>query len=145
MNKALLSSKKMDYCTPQDLFDALDAEFHFALDAAATDKSAKCIQYYTPETDGLSQSWNCGGQCSAIRHMDRKSGNGYGKHMKKHRREQRLYCLFQRGQTLRISTTTYTARRKSGLSGGDCDLRTKTDGATMRHRSHQWLLCIEEG
>ena len=40
MNAALLSSKKMDYCTPQDFFDRLNEEFHFTLDAAATDKSA---------------------------------------------------------------------------------------------------------
>lgn len=41
MNGALLSSKKMDYCTPQDFFAELDREFHFALDAAATEASAK--------------------------------------------------------------------------------------------------------
>ena len=53
MNAALFSSKKMDYCTPQAFFDALNREFHFTLDAAATAKSAKCPAYYTPETDGL--------------------------------------------------------------------------------------------
>lgn len=61
MNTALLSSKKMDYCTPQDFFNMLDAEFHFALDAAATEKSAKCPAYYTPETDGLKNPWTIGG------------------------------------------------------------------------------------
>ena len=64
MNAALLSSKKMDYCTPQDFFDRLNEEFHFTLDAAATDKSAKCPAYYTPETDGLKSPWNlAGGAC----------------------------------------------------------------------------------
>ena len=57
MNRALLSSKRLDWCTPQDFYEQLDAEFHFTLDAAATDKSAKCARYYTPETDGLSASW----------------------------------------------------------------------------------------
>lgn len=61
MNNALLSSKKMDWCTPQDFFDALNAEFDFALDAAATDKTAKCAQYFTPETDGLKSSWKVAG------------------------------------------------------------------------------------
>ena len=61
MNSALLSSKKMDYCTPQGFFDALNAEFHFTLDAAATEKSAKCKNFYTPETDGLTSPWNIGG------------------------------------------------------------------------------------
>ena len=57
MNAALFSSKKKDYCTPQDLFNKLNEEFNFSLDAAATDKSAKCKKYYTPECDGLQNSW----------------------------------------------------------------------------------------
>ena len=57
MNKALLSSKNMCWCTPQDFFDKLNEEFSFTLDAAATDKTAKCSQYFTPETDGLTSSW----------------------------------------------------------------------------------------
>lgn len=61
MNEVLLSSKNMNWCTPQDFFDKLNSEFRFMLDAAATDKSAKCGKYFTPETDGLKQSWNCGG------------------------------------------------------------------------------------
>lgn len=61
MNAALLSSKNMCWCTPQDFFDKLNAEFGFVLDPAATDKTAKCSLYYTPETDGLSQSWDRGG------------------------------------------------------------------------------------
>ena len=61
MNAALLSSKKMDYCTPKDFFDALNREFGFTLDAAATAKSAKCPAYYTPETDGLKSPGNLGG------------------------------------------------------------------------------------
>lgn len=58
MNEALLSSKNMNWCTPQDFFDKLNAEFHLTLDAAATDKSSKCRKYYTPKTDGLKQPWN---------------------------------------------------------------------------------------
>ena len=61
MNKAILNSKKMDYCTPQDFFESLNKEFSFTLDAAATSKSAKCKMYYTPETDGLSSPWNIAG------------------------------------------------------------------------------------
>lgn len=61
MNKVLFSSKKMDWCTPKQLFDRLDQEFHFVLDAAATAQNAKCSLFFTPETDGLSQSWDCGG------------------------------------------------------------------------------------
>lgn len=61
MNKALLSSKNMNWCTPNDFFNELNKEFNFSLDAAATDKTAKCDKYYTPETNGLESSWDCGG------------------------------------------------------------------------------------
>lgn len=61
MNRALLSSENMNWCTPQQFFDELNDEFHFVLDAAATDKSAKCPVYFTPENDALSQSWDVGG------------------------------------------------------------------------------------
>lgn len=85
MNAALLSSKKMDYCTPQDFFDRLNEEFHFTLDAAATDKSAKCPAYYTPETDGLKSPWNLGGGglCSATLHTGARLGNGFAKPTRK--------------------------------------------------------------
>lgn len=61
MNPVLVSSKKMDWETPKKFFEALDQEFHFVLDAAATEKNAKCDKYFTPEQDGLKQSWNVGG------------------------------------------------------------------------------------
>ena len=57
MNRALLSSENQCWCTPPEVFGPLDAEFHFTLDPAATEKSAKCQKYYTPETDGLTASW----------------------------------------------------------------------------------------
>ena len=57
MNDALLSSKNMSWCTPPDFFAELDQEFHFDLDPAATDKSAKCAKYFTPADDGLSKDW----------------------------------------------------------------------------------------
>ena len=61
MNAVLLSSKNMCWCTPQNFFDALDKEFNFVLDAAATPETAKCSSFFTPEDDGLSQSWDVGG------------------------------------------------------------------------------------
>lgn len=55
MNDALLSSKNMCWCTPPDFFAELDREFHFELDPASTDKSAKCAKHFTPDDDGVSQ------------------------------------------------------------------------------------------
>lgn len=61
MNSALLSSKKMDWCTPQGFYDELDKEFSFVADVAATEKNKKAPLCYTPETDGLSNTWALGG------------------------------------------------------------------------------------
>ena len=76
MNDALFSSKDMNWCTPVDFFEGLDREFHFELDPAATDKSAKCPKYFTPADNGLDQSW--GGVSRilqpALRPTDRRVG-----------------------------------------------------------------------
>lgn len=61
MNSVHFSSKSMCWCTPQVFCDKLNKEFNFVLDAAATSLTAKCPKYFTPETDGLAQSWDCGG------------------------------------------------------------------------------------
>ena len=55
--KVLYSSKEEKWATPQDLFDKLNDEFHFTLDAAASPDNAKCANYFTEEQDGLVQSW----------------------------------------------------------------------------------------
>ena len=58
MTRVLLSSKSENWETPPHFFQALDAEFHFDLDVCALPENAKCSRYYTPEDDGLSQTWN---------------------------------------------------------------------------------------
>jgi phage N-6-adenine-methyltransferase len=52
------SSKTAEWSTPQDLFDKLDAEFHFNLDPCATKENAKCELFYTKEDNGLSKDWS---------------------------------------------------------------------------------------
>lgn len=47
----------MDWTTPQDFFDELDKEFHFTLDPCALPETAKCKAFFTPDDDGLKQSW----------------------------------------------------------------------------------------
>jgi hypothetical protein len=43
--------------TPQPFFDQVHSEFGFTLDVAAQPSNAKCPRYFTPEDDGLVQSW----------------------------------------------------------------------------------------
>ena len=52
------SSETDLWATPQDTFDALNAEFGpFDVDVCAVAGNAKCARFYTPETDGLAQDW----------------------------------------------------------------------------------------
>ena len=51
------SSKDMTWVTPQKWFEYLDLEFKFTLDPCCLHETAKCEKHYTPEEDGLSQSW----------------------------------------------------------------------------------------
>ena len=55
--KTMLSSKDMDWETPQVFFDELNEEFNFTLDPCATKKTAKCEKYFTRKEDGLEQDW----------------------------------------------------------------------------------------
>ena len=140
MNSALLSSKNMCWCTPQDLFDALNEEFGFVLDPAATDKTAKCELYYTPETDGLSQSWDRGGAVFC----NPPYGREIGKWVKRLSRKRAgvgipLFCLFRRAQTRRIFTITFTGKRKSASYAVGFDLPTKK--ATPQITRH-FLQCL---
>lgn len=43
--------------TPLALFRALDNEFHFTLDAAASDTNHLCERYFTEREDGRLQDW----------------------------------------------------------------------------------------
>lgn len=51
------SSNSDEWRTPPDLFAALDKEFVFTLDPAATKENALCREYFTKETNGLKQPW----------------------------------------------------------------------------------------
>lgn len=55
MNDVHYSSKTVEWETPQDLFDELNKEFQFTLDACATPENAKCEKYFTLKDNGLAQ------------------------------------------------------------------------------------------
>ena len=57
LGAALFSSRVHTWETPDDLFAALDAEFHFTLDVCATPATAKCAQFYTPQDNAIWQPW----------------------------------------------------------------------------------------
>jgi phage N-6-adenine-methyltransferase len=63
VNKAVMFGKATDeWATPQETFDALNAEFRFGLDAAARRENAKCDVYLGPDVlppynDALAIDW----------------------------------------------------------------------------------------
>jgi len=54
----MFSSQRQSWETPWPLFNELNKEFQFTLDAAASKENTKCEHYITKEMDSLSQSWN---------------------------------------------------------------------------------------
>ena len=141
MNRdVLFSSKSMCWCTPQDLFDKLNAEFDFVLDAAATDKTAKCELYYTPGTDGLSKGWDSGGTVFCNPPYGREIGKWVKKAFEEARGGIPLFCLFRRAQTRRIFTITFTGKRKSASYAGGCGSQTLTGTFPGPRRSRRWWL-----
>lgn len=74
ISEVLYSSRSEEWETPQDLFDRLDAVYHFNLDPASTDENAKCEKHYTLTDNGLEKNW---GGCSVF------CNPPYGKHIAK--------------------------------------------------------------
>lgn len=58
MNESLFSSSNMNWETPLDLFEKINAVYNFDLDVCAVKETAKCDRYFTPEIDGLLQEWD---------------------------------------------------------------------------------------
>lgn len=54
----LFSSKTMDWGTPQWLYDQLNEEFKFTLDACATENNKKHPNYISPQQDSLKTVWS---------------------------------------------------------------------------------------
>ena len=47
----------MTWATPQEWFAYLNFEFGFTLDPCCTHETAKCEKHFTPDENGLAQSW----------------------------------------------------------------------------------------
>ena len=57
-NKQLFTSSKQDWETPKKIFNELNKEFNFDLDAMANKNNAKCLNYFSEEEDSLKQDWS---------------------------------------------------------------------------------------
>lgn len=53
----VVSDPRQQWSTPRKLFDALHAEFGFTVDACANEHNHRLPRYWSPEQDGLRQSW----------------------------------------------------------------------------------------
>lgn len=51
------SSRSDNWSTPWSLFYSIAKVYHPTTDVCATADNAKCEKYYTPEMDGLTQTW----------------------------------------------------------------------------------------
>jgi site-specific DNA-methyltransferase (adenine-specific) len=60
LNRAMLSSERPDWETPQELFDRLNAIFHFQLDAAASAENKKCDRYFDRDNSAFDHAWTPG-------------------------------------------------------------------------------------
>ena len=56
--KGKFDSNRQDWGTPKELFDVVDAEFHFTLDVAASADNKKVVNCITAEQDAMQLS--CG-------------------------------------------------------------------------------------
>ena len=64
--------------TPPEVFEQLNQEFKFTLDAAAEPETALCEYYFTEDDDALNQSWQkqvvfCNPPYSQLRHFSEKA------------------------------------------------------------------------
>lgn len=50
-------SARQDWTTPDELFDPLNAEFGFTLDAAADASNARAADFFCADDDGLVREW----------------------------------------------------------------------------------------
>ena len=133
MNNILFSSKSEMWETPQELFDILNAEFHFTVDVCATKDNAKCEKFFTPEMDGLKQEWTGVCWCNP------PYGRGIGKWMKKAAEASAIVvCLVPARTDTKWFHDWVLNRAELDLLGAVCILMV----VQTRHHSRQCLLSI---
>lgn len=58
INNSWYTSNDPTWETPLELFNKLNDVYEFDTDVCAVEKTAKCEHYYSPEINGLAQSWS---------------------------------------------------------------------------------------
>jgi len=85
----LYSSNSNEWYTPSYIFDPLDDEFEFELDACATEDSAKCDAYFTKKDNALLKDWSA---AANIVWVNPPYGRGIGKWIEKAYKESLKGC-----------------------------------------------------
>lgn len=62
--KAVFSSERMDWETPDTLFDAINNVFRFEIDLCANADNAKMTPFFSEEDNSLSKVWDSCGWCN---------------------------------------------------------------------------------
>lgn len=130
--------QNMCWCTPQDFFDKLNSEFGFVLDPAATNKTAKCALFYTPEMDGLSQSWDRGGAVFCNPPYGREIGKWVRKAFEESTGGYPIVLLIPARTDTSIFTTTSMGRRKFALFVDGCGSQTTRETQPTLRRFPLW-------
>lgn len=57
-DKVSKSLESVVWGTPKEIFNPIDKEFGFTLDVCAIEANSKCSKFFSPEQNGLNQSWS---------------------------------------------------------------------------------------
>lgn len=143
-------SATIEWGTPQDLFNRLDAEFHFTLDVCASDGMQMCQRYFNPQTDGLAQVWGGGRSMldeptlrTGDRQVGAQGGHGASSHGRTAPGEDRYQVVSGMGPAPRIGGAVHQRARKIQRSehGGTIPLDYRdiphTKDTKIRHNVRQ--------
>lgn len=86
--KVHYSSNTDKWETPQEFFNEINERYSFTLDVYALPENAKCERYFTPDEDGLKQSWK-----GEVCWMNPPYGREIGKWVKKAYEEAQKGCV----------------------------------------------------
>ena len=127
-----MSSLTDQWATPQALFDELNKEFGFTLDACASDWNHKVANYYDEAQDALLQSW------TGVVWMNPPYGRTIKAWMQKAyeswRGGQLLSVLYQQ-ELIQLGGMIMQPKVRSGLLEAELSLLTRPAMQTIQHHS----------